>query len=111
MLQKRLNCHTRNKAKKVIALFTTCVVLAGSTVPALAATANVGGGVWSYGTTISGVKKKAYSNYYHGSKTHKSTASVGTNSNTSGWVKAGNTSYASATGAWRTDTHVYYDYE
>jgi len=35
--------------------------------PALATTVSVGGGTWQYGVTVSN-----YSNYYHGSKAHRS---------------------------------------
>ena len=74
--------------------------------------ANVGGGVWDYGTKVSGVNKKTvYSNYYNGSKTHKSSCSIGTISVSSGWISAGTTSYASATGKWTDETHAYYDYQ
>ncbi|MBX3098325.1 MAG: lactococcin 972 family bacteriocin [Salinibacterium sp.] len=56
---------------------------------ALATTVNVGGGLWSYGTTIDTV----YSNYHHGSLYHSATACH------SGWVDRCHQASASA-GAW-----------
>ena len=44
-------------------------------------------------------------------KTHKSSCSIGTISVSSGWISAGTTSYASATGKWTGETHAYYDYQ
>ncbi|MGN0273219.1 MAG: lactococcin 972 family bacteriocin [Chordicoccus sp.] len=82
----------------------------GSVAPVYAA--NVGGGVWDYGTTIvSPTQKKVYSNYYHPTKKHKSSVSIGTTAATSGWVSKGQTSYASATGKLTAETHAYYDYK
>ena len=52
-----------------------------------------------------------YSNYYHPTKKHKSSVSIGTTAATSGWVSKGQTSYASATGKLTAETHAYYDYK
>jgi lactococcin 972 family bacteriocin len=48
------------------------------------------GGTWNYGVTATYV----YSNYYLGSRTHKSTACSNAGCAYSGWVSAGSTSYA-----------------
>ncbi|MEV7035684.1 lactococcin 972 family bacteriocin [Streptomyces sp. NPDC093272] len=37
---------------------------------------NVGGGTWSYGTTVSGTSKTCYSNYIHQTKQHSATAKM-----------------------------------
>ncbi|WP_079052007.1 lactococcin 972 family bacteriocin [Streptomyces regalis] len=37
---------------------------------------DVGGGTWSYGTTLSGTTKTCYSNYIHQSKEHSATAKM-----------------------------------
>ena len=86
------------------------LLVTSSAVPTLAASANVSGGIWSYGTSVVGLnQKRVYSNYYHASKTHKSSASIGTRTSTSGWTSAGVTSYASAVGKWGDETHTYYN--
>lgn len=101
-----------NMLKKAVSTLMIAGVLATSTVPALAATANVGGGVWDYGTKVAGInQKKVYSNYYHAKKKHKSSVSIGTLAVSSGWVAKGDTSYASAKGEWDADTHAYYNYK
>ena len=88
-------------------LMLALTLVAGGAISVCAA--NVGGGVWDYGTKVSGVNEKTvYSNYYHPSKTHKSSVSIGTTAVTSGWVSAGTTSYASAKGSWNAETHAYY---
>lgn len=100
---------SNNKKKIGIALM-ACVILLGNTIPVLAD--NVGGGIWEHGTTVVGInRKKAYSNYFHPTKVHKSSVTIGTLYNTSGWVRAGKTSYASAEGSWGDETHAYYDYK
>ncbi|MCD7708736.1 MAG: lactococcin 972 family bacteriocin [Clostridiales bacterium] len=99
----------KNKLKKMAGALLLCGVLAASSVTTFAATANVEGGTWNYGTKISGINQKTvYSNYSHSSKKHKSSCSIGTLSVSSGWVSAGQTSYASATGTWNATTHAYY---
>ena len=60
---------------------------------------------------VSPTQKKVYSNYYHPTKKHKSSVSIGTTAATSGWVSKGQTSYASATGKLTAETHAYYDYK
>lgn len=60
---------------------------------------NVGGGNWDYGTRlVLPLNKEVYSNYYHKTKDHGSSCSIGTKHNDSGRVSAGITSYSSATG-------------
>ncbi|MBD5134745.1 MAG: lactococcin 972 family bacteriocin [Lachnospiraceae bacterium] len=100
----------KNKLKRAVSALMVAGVLATSTVPALAA--NAGGGKWDYGTKVVGLNKKlVYSNYYHGTKKHKSSVSIGTTYISSGWVGKGNTSYASATGSWTAQTQANYDYK
>lgn len=70
---------------------------------------NVGGGTWDYGTRIVGSKKEVYSNYFHPSKSHKSSCSIGSNFSDSGWVSAKKTSYSSARGGYSAKTHAYWD--
>ena len=99
----------KNNLKRKITMLSLAVTLVATPVTSLAA-ANVGGGVWDYGTKAVGVNKKmVWSNYYHGSKTHKSSCSIGTTASSSGWVKKGKTSYSSAVGTWTANTHAYYD--
>lgn len=81
------------KFKKGLTSLVLCGALLGSGVTAaFASTAYVGGGKWDYGTGGG----KVWSNYYHGSKVHKSSVQ-GAYYYDSGWKSAGVTSYASAT--------------
>lgn len=55
------------------------------------------GGTWKYGSTYqSGVFYLAYSNYYHGSATHKATTCINntSNCNASGWKPEGVWAYS-----------------
>ena len=98
------------KNKKLAAIVLGCTIMLSSATSVFAA--NVGGGIWDYGTKVSGINQKTvYSNYYHKDKVHKSSCSIGTTSVSSGWVSKGTTSYASATGGWKAETHAYYDYQ
>lgn len=98
------------KTKKLASIVLGCAMLLTSVTSAFAA--NVVGGVWDYGTKVTSINEKTvYSNYFHPSKTHKSSCSIGTTFVSSGWVAAGKTSYASAKGAWLDETHAYYDYQ
>lgn len=100
----------KNRIKKIFSTFMIVGIMSVSAVPVFAA--QVGGGTWDYGTKIVGVnKKQVYSNYYHAKKTHKSSVSIGTTFVSSGWVSKGKTSYASATGSWKAETHAYYNYK
>lgn len=100
----------KNKCKKLFALTLASALLVGTA--ASISAENVGGGVWDYGTKISGVNKKTvYSNYFHPTKTHKSSVTIGTHYASSGWVSKCVTSYASATGGWMDTTHAYYDFK
>ncbi|RKS10276.1 lactococcin 972 family bacteriocin [Nocardiopsis sp. Huas11] len=81
-------------------------LLAGGLVAGAAGTASavveyVGGGVWDHGI----VNSRVYSNYYHSSICHGSTA-VGTTT-VRATAGAGATSYASAPKAW-TNNQTYY---
>ena len=100
----------KEKVKKTI--ITLC--LTGSLVIASASTVlavSVGGGIWDYGTKVSGLNQKTvWSNYYHPTRMHKSSVTIGTTAASSGWVDKGSTSYASAVGSWSDQTHAYYDY-
>ncbi|WPF66572.1 MULTISPECIES: lactococcin 972 family bacteriocin [unclassified Corynebacterium] len=77
-------------------------LVAGGAAAALAAQVNVGGGIWTYGTDGGQV----YSNYYHPTARHGSTA-VGTITANSGCVNPGLTSYASAPKKWRGNQSYY----
>ena len=106
----RRNFMASKFMQRFSALLLAGVLIAGGTVSAYAA--NVGGGTWDYGTYISGLNRKTvYSNYYHPGRVHKSSVSIGTTAVSSGWVNAGKTSYASASGKWKSETHAYYNYQ
>ena len=79
--------------KKGIIIIGTITILLGGSSVALASKhkVNVEGGTWSYGVG----SKYVYSNYYHKSKTHKSSV-IGKTTNSSGWTRKGVTSKASA---------------
>lgn len=70
--------------KKIITVFMSVFLLVSTPILALAATINVGGGTWNYGTTFSTV----YSEYKHKSKQSHTTV-YGLNNKKSGWKKAG----------------------
>ncbi|MBD5134746.1 MAG: lactococcin 972 family bacteriocin [Lachnospiraceae bacterium] len=90
----------KNKLKRAVSALMVAGVLATSTVPVLAATAHVGGGIWNYGTQIVDFNKKlVYSSYYHPTKTHRTSVSIGTTYASSGWVGKGKTAYARAIGS------------
>lgn len=57
-----------NIKRKIATSVGACAVVLGFATPALAAVAYPGGGTWVYGTNTTEV----YSNYYHGSKRHRS---------------------------------------
>ncbi|QKG83620.1 hypothetical protein GXN76_03450 [Kroppenstedtia pulmonis] len=71
---------------------------------------NVGGGTWDYGTRLVnfGTQKEVYSNYYHATKNHGSTAQIGTKSNSS-CVRPKSTSYASARGGLFDSTRAFWN--
>lgn len=94
---------TRRKIHRAfIASALSCVMVVGGTAIALAAQANVDGGTWSYGVNDTHV----YSNYYHPTCKHGSTAE-GTFTARSGCVGPGQTSYASAPKKWRGNQSYY----
>ena len=77
--------------KSVTALVLGGIILSNSAV-AMAAKKNIGGGILYYGVTFS----ECYSNYYHGTKTHMSSAMNGKGKLVkSEWVRARYTSFAS----------------
>lgn len=58
-----------------------------------------GNGRWDYGTGLTiTLKKSAYSNLDHNTKTHRSSCEIDGNYSNSGWVKARSTSKSSTTG-------------
>lgn len=78
-------------SKIVVSTVTLIVTVVSLTIPALAATVDVQGGVWNYGVG----SKYVWSYYSHNSKTHK--ASVhGAYDATSGWIRKGVEAKASA---------------
>ncbi|MFF1714750.1 lactococcin 972 family bacteriocin [Streptomyces sp. NPDC058268] len=68
---------------------------------------NVGGGTWSYGTTVTAGRKRCYSNYMHGSKYHSSTAILG-NVTDKDFADSGSTSNASAKSGAAYTCHAYW---
>lgn len=60
----------RSVSGMVVAGAVAVGLVVGGAAPAHAVTQNVGGGTWSYGVTAT----TNYSNYYHGSYYHRSTA-------------------------------------
>ena len=77
---------------------------------ALKSSANVGGGVWDYGTRVVGLRtKECYSNYYHETNRHSSTAKIGTQSSGKVVADAGKTSYASVRGGLTDVAHAFWD--
>lgn len=99
------------KGKKLFVSLTLLTVTLLSSVTLLsAATKNVSGGTWNYGS-IPGKGSDpgtVYSNYYHGSKTHRSSVQGATYVN-SGWISKGKWSYASAKRRMFVSDQSYYD--
>ncbi|MED3854930.1 lactococcin 972 family bacteriocin [Priestia megaterium] len=81
-----------------------------TTVTALS-TEKVGGGTWNRGWGFAdyGKKKKAWSNYKHSKKIHKSSSQVGPYYDTSDWTAKGKTSTSSSKGGLLEDAHAWYD--
>lgn len=77
--------------KTVSSLVLSAAILGSGATAAFAATEYVGGGTWNYGTGGGSV----WSNYYHGSRVHKSSV-IGQYYYSSPWTNPGYTSYASA---------------
>ena len=77
--------------KKAITSLVLVGAVASNSILAMAATDNVDGGTWSHGTNLT----KCYSNYYHGSYYHNSTAINGDATASKDYAYAGDTSYAS----------------
>ncbi|MBQ8999834.1 MAG: lactococcin 972 family bacteriocin [Clostridium sp.] len=94
---------TKNIKKALTSMVVAGMVLSNSVV-AMAATKQVDGGNWGYGTNLT----KCYSNYYHGSKSHNSTAINGNaTSSYSGQTSAKYTSYASVSRTLKGNTAYY----
>lgn len=66
------------------------------------------GGTWCYGSELTTDGKYCYSNYYHASKSHKSTVKIGGTTFSSGWVEAGRYAYAQWTGGGAQVCYTYY---
>ncbi|WP_411742030.1 lactococcin 972 family bacteriocin [Raineyella sp. W15-4] len=77
-------------AKAIATAVVTLGIAAGSAASANATVVPVGGGTWNYG--VGGI---VWSNYYHGSKVHGSTACSGVRCVASPWTPQGRWSYAS----------------
>lgn len=92
------------KLKKVVTSLVLSGAILGSGITAFASTDYVGGGKWDYGTGGG----KVWSNYYHGTKTHKSSVD-GSSYVSSGWIGKGKTSYASSGDRWYAVDHSYWD--
>lgn len=71
-------------------------------------TVNVGGGTWTYGTSMGFNGNTVYSNYYHPTLYHSSTAIIGSQDNTS-YADAGQWSYASANGSLFATGYAYWN--
>jgi lactococcin 972 family bacteriocin len=88
------------KSQKTIfsAVLAAALTVGGATAAANATTAySPEGGTWNYGVRsggIYGTVGEVYSEYYHPSRTHKSTACANGTCSYSGWVSAGTTSVA-----------------
>ncbi|WP_195988343.1 lactococcin 972 family bacteriocin [Clostridium sp. D53t1_180928_C8] len=81
----------KNIKKSITALVLGGIILSNSAV-AMAAKKNIGGGILYYGVTFT----ECYSNYYHSTKTHMSTAVNGKGyMKKSYWINSRYTSYAS----------------
>ncbi len=96
----------KKRFSKVLTTGAIALSLFGGAV-AYAATVNVGGGVWNYGKSGG----YAYSNYFHGSRTHSSAVKVGNATNHSGWVGKGSWSYASIPTSITQVEQFYYNYK
>lgn len=77
--------------KKFVLTMLIAIIISTSAGVANAYQINISGGKWNYGISNTYV----WSNYYHGSKGHGSTA-IGKYTSFSGYTKRGNWSYASA---------------
>ncbi|HCC01154.1 MAG TPA: lactococcin 972 family bacteriocin [Ruminococcaceae bacterium] len=98
-----------NTKKRISSLVLVVALTFGTAVPALAASVNVGGGTWDYGTRAKGWNvKEVYSNYLHNTKIHKASCSIGANKSDSGWTAPGDTASSSAEGKWGDKTHAYH---
>lgn len=93
---------TKNIKKALTSMVVAGMVLSNSVV-AMAATANVDGGKWTYGTNVT----KCYSNYYHGGSAHNSTAINGNGTASKASASKGYTSYASVSRTWSGNTAYY----
>ena len=79
--------------------------------PLLGSTAYVGGGTWTYGTSVVeyGTKKECYSYYIHPTMYHYSRAKIGQHGDSERvYEMAGEESKATARGGWFDETHAYW---
>lgn len=81
----------KRAGRYVVILALSAAVTLGAVSPASAVKEKVGGGSWEHG--FSGVM--VYSNYYHSTKTHRSSVTTQFDYYSSGWKSAGLVSYAS----------------
>ena len=99
-----------NSVRKLGALALALLLCCSFAVTAYATTVYVEGGTWDYGTKLIAVdQKQVYSNYSHDNSYHKASCTIGTHSNSSGWVAPGILAASSCIGSWGDDTHAYYD--
>lgn len=103
------------RRRAAITAMLVCALLVPTVAYALGtAVVSVGGGTWSYGTTVTtSLQKRVWSNYYHGSRYHTSTAKLGkygyqpiVDKDT---APAGVWSYASVTGPLVFTGYAYWD--
>lgn len=99
-----------NSARKLGALCLVLLLCCSLAVTAYATTVYVEGGTWDYGTKLIAIdQKQVYSNYAHDNSYHKASCTIGTKSDTSGWVAPGVLATSMRIGSWSDDTHAYYD--
>lgn len=95
--------------RRVVALAAAALMITATAAPAFAAV-NVDGGSWDYGTSIAGWgQKKVWSNYYHDTRKHKSSCTLGILHSDSDWVAPKSTSFSSVQGDWGSTGYSYYD--
>ncbi|MDR3215414.1 MAG: lactococcin 972 family bacteriocin [Bacilli bacterium] len=94
--------------KKIIPVFVIIMLFIGTSI--FATTVKTGGGTWEYGSALQlNLSNKCWSNYYHQSKTHGASCTMG--SGNSGIVKVVKGKWANS-GAYGsiTDRPAYYHY-
>lgn len=93
-------------------IIVTILSLAFVTTNVYAITKPIGGGTWEYGGALQGnLKNKCQSNYYHKTKVHGSSCTMGSGSSGVRKVNKNTWSYASAYGKiWDRGAYYYYLY-